>query len=100
MVLLMTNEKKKVTLLDKFKKEIKFYQVVFKDARMPKLSKFFLGLAIAYALNPIDLIPDFIPIFGYLDDLIIIPVLILIAVKLIPKELLEEHKRENQGVGS
>lgn len=96
----MTNEKKKVTLLDKFKKEIKFYQVVFKDARMPKLSKFFLGLAIAYALNPIDLIPDFIPIFGYLDDLIIIPVLILIAVKLIPKELLEEHKRENQGVGS
>jgi len=99
-VLLMTNEKKKVTLLDKFKKEIKFYQVVFKDARMPKLSKFFLGLAIAYALNPIDLIPDFIPIFGYLDDLIIIPVLILIAVKLIPKELLEEHKRENQGVGS
>ena len=99
-MLLMTNEKKKVTLLDKFKKEIKFYQVVFKDARMPKLSKFFLGLAIAYALNPIDLIPDFIPIFGYLDDLIIIPVLILIAVKLIPKELLEEHKRENQGVGS
>jgi len=99
-VSLMTNEKKKVTLLDKFKKEIKFYQVVFKDARMPKLSKFFLGLAIAYALNPIDLIPDFIPIFGYLDDLIIIPVLILIAVKLIPKELLEEHKRENQGVGS
>jgi len=99
-VSLMTNEKKKVTLLDKFKKEIKFYQVVFKDARTPKLSKFFLGLAIAYALNPIDLIPDFIPIFGYLDDLIIIPVLILIAVKLIPKELLEEHKRENQGVGS
>lgn len=83
-------EKKKIILLERFKREIKFYQAVLKDSRTPKLTKFFLGLAIAYVLNPIDLIPDFIPILGYLDDLIMVPILIFIAVKLIPKELSQE----------
>ena len=89
----MTDDQKKITLLDRFKKEIKFYQAVLKDPRTPKLSKFFLGLAIGYALNPIDLIPDFIPVIGYLDDLIIVPVLIFIAIRLIPKEILQEHRK-------
>ena len=93
----MANSQKKTTLLERFKKELKFYQSVLKDSRTPKLSKFFLGLAVAYALNPIDLIPDFIPILGYLDDLIIVPALIFIAVRLIPEELLQEHRRKNQG---
>ena len=83
-------EKKKIILLERFKREIKFYQAVLKDSRTPKLTKFFLGLAIAYVLNPIDLIPDFIPILGYLDDLIVVPILIFIAIKLIPKELSQE----------
>jgi len=83
---------KKSALLDRFKKEIEFYRSVLKDSRTPKLSKFFLGMAVGYALNPIDLIPDFIPILGYLDDLIIVPALIFIAVKLIPKKLLQEHR--------
>lgn len=92
----ITNEKNqnlKDRFLDRFKKEIQFYRAVLKDSRTPKLSKFFLGLAVGYALNPIDLIPDFIPILGYLDDLVIVPVLIFIAVKLIPKELLQEHRK-------
>lgn len=83
---------KKISLLDGFKKEIQFYQAVLKDPRTPKLSKFFLGLAVGYALNPLDIIPDFIPILGYLDDLIIIPALIFIAVKLIPAEIMQEHR--------
>lgn len=83
----------KTKLFDRFKKEIKFYQAVLKDPRTPGLSKFFLGLAVGYAFNPVDLIPDFIPIFGYLDDLIIVPALIFCAVKLIPKELLREHRK-------
>lgn len=78
--------------MDRFKKEIQFYQAVLKDSRTPKLSKFFLGLAVGYALNPIDLIPDFIPILGYLDDLVIVPVLIFIAVKLVPKEIMRKHR--------
>lgn len=91
--------KKKKRLLVRFKDEIKFYQAVLKDPRTPKISKFFLGLAVAYAINPIDLIPDFIPVVGHLDDAIIIPVLIYIAVKLIPKELLQEHRRQQNIAG-
>jgi uncharacterized membrane protein YkvA (DUF1232 family) len=86
----MADMNKKPTLLERFKNEIKFYQAVLKDPRTPRLTKFFLGLAIAYALNPIDLIPDFIPVLGCLDDLIIIPILIFVAMKLIPKEILQE----------
>jgi len=82
----------KHSLLDRFKKEIQFYQAVLKDPRTPKLSKFFLGLAVGYAFNPIDLIPDCIPILGYLDDLVIVPLLIFIVVKLIPAEILRERR--------
>ena len=85
--------------LVRFKKEITFYQAVLKDPRTPKLSKFFLGLAVVYALNPVDLIPDFIPILGHLDDLIIIPVLIIVAVRLIPEEILKEHRPERGAAG-
>jgi uncharacterized membrane protein YkvA (DUF1232 family) len=63
-----------------------------KDSRTPLVSKILLSLAIGYLLLPFDLIPDFIPIFGQIDDIIIVPLLIYIALKLIPKELIEEHK--------
>ena len=47
----------------------------------------------AYALSPIDLVPDFVPVLGYLDDLVIVPLGILLAIRLIPAELLKEHRR-------
>lgn len=75
------------------KKEISIYQAVLGDKRTPLLGKFFLGLAVGYFFSPIDFIPDFIPILGHLDDLIIVPALLFIALKLIPKEIVEEHKR-------
>jgi len=89
---------KKLSLLDKFKKEIQLYQAVLKDMRTPRISKFLLGLAVAYALNPIDLIPDFIPIIGFLDDLVIVPVLIFIAVKFIPKNILQEYRMAQNNI--
>jgi uncharacterized membrane protein YkvA (DUF1232 family) len=52
-----------------------------------------LGLAVAYAVTPVDLIPDFIPILGHLDDAIIIPILVFLALKTIPMSLLEEHRQ-------
>jgi len=52
-----------------------------------------LGSAVAYTLTPIDLIPDFIPIVGHLDDAIIVPTLVYFALKAIPSDLLEEHRR-------
>jgi hypothetical protein len=51
-------------------------------------------VVIAYSLSPIDLIPDFIPILGYLDDLILVPLGILLAIKLVPKEIFEDARRK------
>jgi uncharacterized membrane protein YkvA (DUF1232 family) len=60
------------------------------DIRTPLLAKIMVVLTISYAFSPIDLIPDFIPILGYLDDVIILPILITASIKLIPKEVLQE----------
>ncbi|MEJ5228564.1 MAG: YkvA family protein [Pseudothermotoga sp.] len=63
-----------------------------KDRRIPRRSKILISIAIGYILSPIDLIPDFIPIVGQLDDLIIVPALITWAIKSIPKDVLEHYK--------
>jgi uncharacterized membrane protein YkvA (DUF1232 family) len=63
-----------------------------RDPRTPKSAKWLaLGVA-AYALSPIDLIPDFIPVIGYLDDLIIVPLGVLLAGRLIPPALMQEYR--------
>ncbi len=77
-----------------FKQELKVYRLVLQDERTPTLAKWLLGLAIAYALTPIDIIPDFIPVIGHLDDVIIVPALIFAAVKVIPKEVLEDCREK------
>ena len=64
------------------------------DRRVPWYAKAFMGLVLAYALSPIDLIPDFIPILGYADDLIILPVGIALAIKMIPAEVLEDAQKQ------
>jgi len=72
------------------KAEIYALYLAYKDPRVSWYKKAFLILIIAYAINPLDLIPDFIPILGYLDDLIIIPLGIYLALKMIPKEVIAE----------
>lgn len=62
------------------------------DRRVPWYAKAVAGLVAAYALSPIDLIPDFIPFIGYLDDLIIVPAGIWLVVKLIPPAITAEHR--------
>jgi len=62
------------------------------DPRVPWYAKVLVGLVVAYALSPIDLIPDFIPVLGYVDDLLILPAGIALAIKLIPNGVLEEHR--------
>jgi uncharacterized membrane protein YkvA (DUF1232 family) len=76
------------------KRELELYQRVLKDSRTPRLAKIFLGLAIGYLLLPFDLIPDFIPVLGQLDDILIVPGLFYLARRLIPKELIEEHRKQ------
>ena len=65
-----------------------------RDARTPWYAKAMAGLVAAYALSPLDLIPDFIPIIGYLDDLVIVPLGIWIVVKLVPADLMREFRAE------
>lgn len=56
-----------------FKTDLKVYRLVLKDSRTPLIAKVLLGAAVGYALMPFDLIPDFLPVIGYLDDVIIVP---------------------------
>lgn len=63
-----------------------------RDPRVPWHAKAVAYFVAGYALSPIDLIPDFVPVLGYLDDLIIVPLGILLAVRLIPPEIMAEHR--------
>ena len=71
----------------RLKNEIAVWRLVFKDPVTPKIAKWFLGLAVGYLLSPVDLIPDFIPVLGYLDDLIVVPALFFVAFLLVPKDV-------------
>lgn len=68
--------------------------IVYKDKRLPWWKRYFLAFVIGYLFSPIDLIPDFIPVLGFLDDLIIVPAGIYIALKIIPPDILEEAKKQ------
>ncbi|EJZ23334.1 DUF1232 domain-containing protein [Rhizobium sp. Pop5] len=64
------------------------------DRRVPRYAKGVAGAVAAYALSPIDLIPDFIPVLGYLDDLVIVPLGILLATRLVPADVMRELREE------
>lgn len=74
-----------------------FYRALYHDQRTPRLARYLLWGALAYAALPFDLIPDFLPIIGHLDDLIIVPGLIFLAVRLIPAAVYNEHWRRMFG---
>lgn len=72
---------------DNAKRYIELCKLLYADSRTPKTTKIILWIAIVYALSPIDLIPDFIPVIGYLDDIIILPALLYIAIKSVPENV-------------
>ena len=76
------------------KRDIVALWLAARDPRVPWYAKAVAGVVAAYALSPIDLIPDFIPVLGYLDDMIIVPLGILLAVYLIPAEIMSELRTE------
>jgi uncharacterized membrane protein YkvA (DUF1232 family) len=74
------------------KRDVHALYLAARDPRVPAYAKIAAIAVAAYALSPIDLIPDFIPIIGYLDDVLIVPAGILLAVKLVPAELMTEFR--------
>lgn len=74
--------------------EVRALALACRDPRVPRLPKIVAGATVAYALSPVDLIPDFIPVIGHLDDLLLVPAGLALAVRLIPPEILAEHRKE------
>ena len=68
----------------KLKADIPAVFLALKDKRTPLIAKIIAAVTVAYALSPIDLIPDFIPVLGYLDDVLLLPILVIVVTKLIP----------------
>ena len=92
--------KKIKSLSNTFRKEIIVYRGIIADPRCPRAARWLLGGAVAYAVSPVDLIPDFIPVIGHLDDLVIVPLLVWLAMRSIPAELIEEHRRTGRRPGT
>jgi uncharacterized membrane protein YkvA (DUF1232 family) len=72
--------------------------IAIKHERTPLLAKILAIIAVGYALSPVDLIPDFIPVIGLLDDLLIVPGLIAVIIKLIPADVFAECRKESEGL--
>ena len=74
------------------KRDVHALYLASRDPRVPWHAKAMAAVVAGYALSPIDLIPDFIPVVGYLDDLVLVPLGILLVIRLIPPELMAEHR--------
>ena len=80
----------------KLKTEVYALSLAYRHPQTPWYAKAFAGLVIAYSLSPIDLIPDFIPALGYLDDLILVPLGITLAIRMIPEGVMAECRAQTQ----
>ncbi|URD53394.1 YkvA family protein [Chroococcidiopsis sp. CCNUC1] len=88
-----------MTRLDKLKQQAKHLKaelyalyLAYRDPRVPWYAKIFIACVVGYAFSPIDLIPDPIPLLGYLDDLILVPLGIALAIKMIPADVMAEYR--------
>jgi len=92
-------------LIEKWKRrakqlKIEIYAIylAYKDPRVPWYARVFAACVVGYAFSPIDLIPDPIPILGYLDDLVLVPLGVVLALKMIPKEVMAECRERSQEI--
>lgn len=81
-------------VVTRIRREAFVWFLVVKDPRTPRVSKWLLGAALAYLASPVDLIPDFIPVLGQLDDLVIVPCLVWLATRFIPRGIIAECREK------
>ena len=82
----------------KLKTDIPALFLALKDSNTPIIAKIFAGITVAYALSPVDLVPDFVPVLGYLDDVILLPMLVALTIKFVPKDVLERNRKQAEGM--
>jgi len=82
----------------KLKREVYALYFAYRDPRVPWYAKLFIACLVAYAFSPIDPIPDFIPLAGYFDELIIIPLGVALALKMIPGYILDESRKKAEAL--
>ena len=90
-----------MTLKDRAKQlkiDIPAVFLALKRKETPWYAKLLAGVTVGYALSPIDLIPDFIPVLGYLDDLIILPALVALTIRLVPPQVMQECREQAEGM--
>ena len=85
---------------EQLKKDVPTVFLALGDKETPLIVKIFAGMTVVYTLSPIDLIPDFVPVLGYLDDVILLPLLITLTIRLIPADKLEECRLRTEGMWS
>jgi len=83
---------------NRLKSDIPAVFLALKAKETPWYAKVCAAITVAYALSPIDLVPDFIPVLGYLDDVILLPLLVALTVKFIPKETFQKYREEAEGM--
>ncbi len=85
---------------EQLKKDVPTVFLALGDKETPLIAKIFAGMTVIYASSPVDLIPDFVPVLGYLDDVILLPLLITLTIRLIPADKLEECRLRTEGMWS
>ncbi|MDE6312488.1 MAG: DUF1232 domain-containing protein [Lachnospiraceae bacterium] len=82
----------------RLKEDIPTVFIALKHKDTPIIAKIIAAITVGYALSPVDLIPDFIPVLGYLDDVILLPAFIALAIKLIPHDIFEQCRKESENM--
>lgn len=82
----------------KLKTDIPAIFLALKDKETSLIAKIFAGITVVYALSPIDFVPDFLPVLGYLDDVILLPMLVALTIKFIPEDVLEKYRKQAEGM--
>lgn len=82
----------------KLKSDVPTLFLALRDKETPIVAKVLAGITVAYALSPVDLIPDFVPVLGYLDDVILLPMLVVVTIRFIPEKVFERCKKQAEGM--